>query len=154
MARYRFVTASHTLGDETQTVEILTPIEVKKIASDAIHVSMTALTAEVKRAVEAARVAEENAATAQEEVSRLVETARDVFRDVIEEQLAPYYRLLSKHLHIELPPIEDRTREMGRASLWNQSDSVTPQPSSDENLTEQRTNFISLLHNRGTHHAN
>ena len=83
MARYRFVTASHALCDETQTVDILTPMEVKKIACDAIQVSMTALTAEEKESVEAARVAEANAAIAREEVSRLVETARDAFRDVI-----------------------------------------------------------------------
>ncbi len=153
MARYRFVTASHALGDETQTVDILTPMEVKKIAGDAIKVSMMALTAEVQGAVEAARVAEAKAAIAQEEVSRLVETARDAFRDVIEELLAPYYHLLSKHLSIELPPIEDRTRGMDRSSLRKRCEHIAPQSSSDENLIRQRTNFISLLRKRGTHHA-
>lgn len=55
------------------------------------------------KATEQAKAAAKEAAEAKEAVERLVETARETFRDVIAELLEPHYRLLAQHLGIELP---------------------------------------------------
>ena len=55
------------------------------------------------KAVEQAKAAAKDAAEAKETVERLVEMARETFRDVIAELLEPHYRLLAQHLGIELP---------------------------------------------------
>ena len=110
MARHTFVTASHTTYDETKTVEILSRSEVANIASREVETAVSEIARNLKsqerkfsKAAERATAAAKDAALAWDEVQRLVETARETFRDVIAEMLEPHYRLLAQHLGIELP---------------------------------------------------
>ena len=109
MAKHTFVTESHAWGDEKKTVEILSRAEVATIAAKAAEESASDLLRKLSsqerklvKASEQAAAAFKDAAVARKAVERLVETARATFRDVIEELLAPHYRLLAQHLGIEV----------------------------------------------------
>ena len=110
MAKHTFVTESHAWGDEKKTVEILSRTDVADIATKAMEdcssdFSRKLLAQERKlaKAAEQATDAFKDASSAREMAEKLVETARETFRDVIEELLAPHYRLLAQHLGIEMP---------------------------------------------------
>ena len=118
MARHTFVTESHTTYDETETVDIPTRTEIKKIAAEAMEVSATAMSAELRKvaktaetATKTAKAAALDATTAREEVIRLVETAREAFRAVIEELLAPHYRYLEEQLGIKPLEVEQDVKK-------------------------------------------
>lgn len=122
MARHTFVTTSHMTWDETKTVEILTRSEVKKLVAEALDDAIIDLNAELRKCAKTAEKAETlsesanaDASAAREEVARLVETARELFQEVIAETLAPHYRLLAQHLGIELPSQEDTGRKAPKA---------------------------------------
>ncbi len=114
MARYTFVTESHWGGDEKKTVEILSPAEVEDIAAETAKEAnrglgrrLSSQDRKLAKVVEQSVAAAKDAVEAKEEVKRFVETARETFREVIEELLAPHYRLLAQHLGIEVPaPME------------------------------------------------
>ena len=120
MARHTFVTESHAFGDEKKTVEILSRSEVEDIAAEAAKGANSSLIRKLAAqdrklasAAEQAAAAAKDAAEAKEEVKRLVETARETFREVIEEMLAPHYRLLAllaQHLGIELPAVAEKPK--------------------------------------------
>ena len=132
MAWHSFVTESHTFGDEKKKVEILSRTEIRAIVEDCRadlqgdieeinddkqklwdvldqfkprppHGTKGAYEKMVREFRDAALAAAKDAAEAKEAVERLVETARETFRDVIAELLEPHYRLLAQHLGIELP---------------------------------------------------
>ena len=135
MARHTFVTASHTTYDETKTVEILSRSEVANIASREVETAVSEIARNLKsqerkfsKAAERATAAAKDAALAWDEVQRLVETARETFRDVIAELLEPHYRLLAQHLGIKLPA----TTAKPKAATKEPSSPVqnTPQPES------------------------
>ena len=117
MARYTFVTESHWGGDEKKTVEILSRPEVDDIAAEATKAAnsglarrISSLDRKLAKAAEQVAAAGKDATAAKEKVKRLVETARETFREVIEEMLAPHYRLLAQHLGIELPAVTENTK--------------------------------------------
>ena len=125
MAKYTFVTESHAFGDEKKTVEVLTRTEIKKIVAEAIareaHAvldRMDSLDRKLAKEVDQASVAGKDASAAREEVGRLAETARETFRDVIEELLEPHYKRLAEHLGVKSPPKEEKARPVakGKAS--------------------------------------
>ena len=87
---------------------------VKKIVADALAPLCEEIDREnakrdrkITKASEQATAAAEDAAAAREAVERLVETARETFRDVIADLLAPHYRYLEEHLGIKPPEIEN-----------------------------------------------
>ena len=121
MARYTFVTESHWGGDEKKTVEILSRLEVEDIAAEAAKAAnsglarrISSLDRKLTKAAEQVAAAAKDAMAAKEEVKRLVETARETFREVIEEMLAPHYRLLAQHLGIEEAELECGGKESTR----------------------------------------
>ncbi len=132
MAQYTFVTESHKFREEKKTVEILSRSEIRAIVEDCFadvqggikeinddkqriwdildqfkprppHGTKGSYEKTVREFRDAALAAAKDAAEAKEAVERLVETARESFRDVIAELLEPHYRLLAQHLGIELP---------------------------------------------------
>ena len=110
MARYTFVTESHLRVDEKKTVEILSRAEVEDIAAEAAKTANSSLARRISsqdrklaKVVEQSAAAAKDATAAKEDVKRLVEKARETFREVIEEILEPHYRFLAQHLGIELP---------------------------------------------------
>lgn len=112
MAKHTFVTESHTWprGDDKKTVEILSRSEVATIAAEAAEEVVSDLPRKLSsqerklvKALEQAADAAKDSAAARKTVERLVETTRETFRDIIEELLAPHYRLLAQHLGIEMP---------------------------------------------------
>ena len=114
MAKYKFVTASHTTYDEKKTVEILSRSEVETIAEEAAEGAvsnfarkLSSQDRKIAKAAEQAAAATADATRAREAVERLVETARETFRDVITELLAPHYRYLEEHLGIKPPDCEN-----------------------------------------------
>lgn len=157
MARHTFVTESHTFGDEKKTVEILSRSEVRAIVEDVVaelqggieeinddkqriwdildqfkprppHGTKGAYEKTVREFRDAALAAAKDASEAKEAVERLVETARETFRDVIAELLEPHYRLLAQHLGIELPTVVAKPKAVDKklpASSRN-----TPKPDS------------------------
>ena len=126
MAKHTFVTESHAWGDEKKTVEILSRAEVATIAAKAAEESVSDLLRKLSsqerkliKASEQAAVAFKDAAAARKAVERLVETARETFRDIIEELLAPHYRLLAQHLGIEV------SAEKAKGKIKVEKNSVT-----------------------------
>ena len=81
------------------TIDVLTKSDIRKLVTDDIDLQNRKLA----KAAEQAKAAAKDAAEAKETVERLVEMARETFRDVIAELLEPHYRLLAQHLGIELP---------------------------------------------------
>ena len=122
MARHTFVTVSHLTGDETRTVDILTRADVKNIVAEVIGLEIGDIDSKMeaqerklaKMSVQTASAAK-IAAEARKQIEKIVETARETFQGVIEELLAPHYRLLEQyleHLGIELP-MEKSKRKIG-----------------------------------------
>lgn len=119
MAKHTFVTVSHLTGDETRTVDILTRTDVKNIVAEVIGLEIGDIDSKMeaqerklaKMSVQASSAAK-IAAEARKEIAKIVETARATFQGVIEELLAPHYRLLAQHLGIELPT-EKTKRKIG-----------------------------------------
>ena len=136
MAKHTFVTESHWhKKDDTKTVEILSRAEVATIATKTAEESVSDLLRKLSsqerklvKASEQAAAAVKDAAAARKTVERLVETARETFRDVIEELLAPHYRLLAQHLGIEMPTEKKKFKiQQGKDSTpKNSKKKVTP----------------------------
>ena len=110
MAKHTFVTASHTTWDETETIDILSRTDVRKIVLEEIEREtedfkgkILLLERKLAKASEQAAKATKGADEAGEEVKRLVETARESFRTVMEELLEPHYRFLAEHLGVKAP---------------------------------------------------
>ncbi len=122
MAKHTFVTESHMTGDEKKTVDIPTRAEIKRLAAEAMEIAETAMSSELRKIAKAVEVATKKAnaaateaAAARDEVTRLVENAREEFRAAIAEVLAPHYRLLAEHLGITPPPeIEEASSAVGK----------------------------------------
>ncbi len=119
MAKYKFVTASHTTYDEKKTVEILSRSEVETIAEEAAEVAVSNFARKlslqdrkIAKTAEQAAAAAADAAMAREAVKRLVETAREAFRDVIAELLAPHYRYLEEQLGVKPPDFENANAKL------------------------------------------
>lgn len=117
MAKHTFVTASHTTYDETQTVEILTKAEVRKIVAEVMGLETSNIESKLKtqnrklaKVAEQAATAAKDAADAQKQVTHLVETMRETFRDVIEELLEPHYHRLAEHLGVKIPSEAAKTK--------------------------------------------
>lgn len=117
MARHTFVTASHTTWDETKTVEILSRTDVRKVVLEVIGREAEDLADKIKvqerklaKVSEQAAATAKDAATAREEVKRLVETARESFRTVIEEMLEPHYRTLAEHLGVKVSALNAKPK--------------------------------------------
>ena len=157
MARHTFVTESHTFGDEKKTVEILSRSEIRAIVKDCFaelqgdieeinddkqriwdildqfkprppHGTKSTYEKSVREFRDVALAAAKDAAEAKEAVERLVETARETFRNVIADLLEPHYRLLAQHLGIELPTAATKLKVVEKklpASARN-----TPKPAS------------------------
>ncbi|MBR4611845.1 MAG: hypothetical protein IKO40_03925 [Kiritimatiellae bacterium] len=70
----------------------------------------------IAKAAEQAAAAAEDAAAARETVEKFVEMARETFRDVIAELLAPHYRYLEEHLGIKPPEIENANEKPSSSS--------------------------------------
>lgn len=124
MAKHTFVTASHTTWDETKTVEILSRTDVRKVVLEVIGREAEDLADKIKvQERKLAKVSEQAAATAKdaaaahEAVTRLVETARESFRTVIEEMLEPHYRTLAEHLGVKAPikPAKPKTARTAKS---------------------------------------
>ncbi len=119
MAKHTFVTVSHLTGDETRTVDILTRADVKYNVAVVIGLEVGDIDSKMeaqerklaKMSVQTAS-AEKIAAEARKQIEKIVETARETFQGVIEELLAPHYRLLAQHLGVELP-MEKAKRKIG-----------------------------------------
>ena len=118
MARYTFVTESHTFGDDKKAVEILSRSEVTTIAEEAAKEAVSNFARKISaqdrklaKTAEQAVAAAEDAAAAHEAVARIVETAQETFRDVIAELLAPHYRYLEEHLGIKPPEFENEAEK-------------------------------------------
>ena len=135
MAKHTFVTESHLTGDDKKTVEILSRTDVTTIAAEtaeeAVSDLLRKLSSQERKLVKASEQAAEaakDAAAARKKVERLVETARETFRDVIEELLAPHYRLLAQHLGIEMPTEKKKCKvQQGKNSApKNSQKKVTP----------------------------
>ena len=129
MSKHTFVTESHAWGDEKKTVEVLSRAEVATIAAEAAEESASDLLRKLSSqerklvmASEQAAAAFKDAAAARKTVERLVETARETFRDVIEELLAPHYRLLAQHLGIEVSAEKKKCKiQLGKDSASKNS---------------------------------
>ena len=129
MARQTFVTPGFPFKG-TKTVDILTRSDVKKIVVEVIGQEIgdnekKQKEQERKLAKISEQVADASkyAAEAREEVNRIVEIARETFREVIEELLAPHYRLLAQHLGVEVSEVEP----MGNGKLEKDTVAVLPQ---------------------------
>ena len=128
MAKHTFVIESHLTGDDKKTVEILSRSDVATIAARAAEEAasgfarkLSAQERKLTKVAEHATAAAKDASAAREMVEKLVETAREAFRDVIEEMLAPHYRLLAQHLGIEVaekkPKVMIKLEEDSSSSL-------------------------------------
>ena len=100
-----------------QKAPITRPV-VKKIVADALASLCEGIDREntkrdrkIAKAAEQAATAAEDAAAAREIVEQFVETARETFRDVIAELLAPHYRYLEEHLGIKPPEFENEAEK-------------------------------------------
>ena len=123
MAKHTFVTASHTTWDETKTVEILSRADIRKLVSATVEDASKAMSSELKKVAKSAETAANtansaaaDAAAARETVEKFVEMARETFRDVIAELLAPHYRYLEEHLGIKPPEIENANEKPSSSS--------------------------------------
>ena len=157
MAWHTFVTESHALGDEKKRVEILSRSEIRAIVEDCVadmqggieeinddkqklwdildqfkprppHGTKGAYEKTVREFRDAALAAAKDAAEAKEAVERLVETARETFRDIIAELLDPHYRLLAQHLGIELPTTAAKPKTAEKKHIVSARN--TPKPDS------------------------
>ena len=100
-----------------QKASITRPV-VKKIVAEALAPLCEGIDREntkrdrkIAKATEQAATAAEDAAAAREIVEQFVETARETFRDVIAELLAPHYRYLEEHLGIKPPEFENEAEK-------------------------------------------
>ncbi len=90
----------------SEPVNIPTNSEIKRVAAESVEQLVHDISLRDRKLAKVAKqaaTAAKNAAEAKEEVKRLVEAARETFREVIEEMLAPHYRLLAQLLGGELP---------------------------------------------------
>jgi len=133
MAKHTFVTESHAFGDEKKTVEILSRSEVATIvtkvaeeAASGLARKLSAQERKLAKAAEQSAAAVKDAAAAREAVERLIETARETFREVIEEMLTPHYRLLAQHLGIEIPQDKAKGKIKFEKDLGNKDSKRTP----------------------------
>ena len=146
MAKHTFVTVSHLTGDETRTVDILTRADVRKIVAEVIGLEVGDIDGKLKmqerklaKTSEQTATAAKDAAAAKEGVKRLVETARETFREVIEELLVPHYRLLAQHLGIELPTKLTSVASKNRTSSTRKTASATKPPATSKKKTTKKT---------------
>ena len=89
-----------------EPVNIPTNSEIKRVAAESVERLVHDISLRDRKLAKVAKqaaTAAKDAAEAKEEVKRLVEAARETFREVIEEMLAPHYRLLAQLLGVELP---------------------------------------------------
>ena len=122
MARHSFVTdVSFGLTGfqlDRKPVEVLSRADVKKIVLEVIEEEVWGKLKSQERKItkvgERSETAVKDAKVAREEIQRFVETARETFRDVIEEILEPYYRFLAHHLGIEEAELECGGKESTR----------------------------------------
>ena len=116
MAKHTFLTElelTKRLGVVTdveyddETVDIPTKGEIREIAKAALSIEMKKIGKIAEIATEKAKAATTDALAAREMVEKFLETARETFRDVIAELLAPHYRYLEEHLGIKPPDFEN-----------------------------------------------
>ena len=112
MAKHTFVTKlelTKRFGAVTDVeyyddmVDIPSKSEIREIAKTAMSSELKKVVQSVESAAKTATAAAMDASVAREEIARIVETARETFREVIDELLVPHYRFLAQHLGIELP---------------------------------------------------
>ncbi len=83
---------------QEEQFDIPTKSEIRKILAEeteSIERSVASQSRKLAKMAEQAAAASKDAAAAREMVEKIVETAREVFSDVIEELLAPHYRRLA-----------------------------------------------------------
>ena len=126
MARHSFVTDLEVqrnwaglvkgIQPDQKTVEILSRSDVRKIVLEVIDEEvwdkLKSKERKITKVGEQAETAVKDAKVARKEIQRFVETARETFRDVIDELLVPHYRFLAQHLGIELS--DQLTRETSK----------------------------------------
>jgi hypothetical protein len=120
MAKHTFLTElelTKRLGVVTdveyddETVDIPTKGEIREIAKAAFSIEMKKIGKIAEIATEKAKAATTDALGAREMVEKFLETARETFRDVIAELLAPHYRYLEEQLGIKPPEPESVTEK-------------------------------------------
>ena len=112
MARHTFVTElelTKRFGAVTDVeyyddmVDIPSKSEIREIVKTAMSSELKEVAQSVEVATKTAKAAAMDASVAREEIARIVETARETFRKVIDELLVPHYRFFEQLLGIELP---------------------------------------------------
>ncbi len=146
MAKHTFVTASHTTWDETDTVDILSRTDVRKIVLEVIRretedLKGKILTLERKlaKASEQAATAAKGADEARDKVNRLVENARESFRKVIEELLEPHYRILAEHLGVKVSALNAKPKATKAAKSKSVSAKATKNTAGKQSQVVRQT---------------
>ncbi len=149
MARHTFITTvgaekvgfrGHgVLTDVTyddETVDIPSKSEIRKLITEEIGQvtqDINLLNRKLDEVAEQAKAATKDAAAAREAVERIVETARETFRDVIAELLAPHYRYLEEHLGIKPPDFENaKPKPLSKSKRGSISARSAAKPSPDK----------------------
>jgi predicted CopG family antitoxin len=117
-----------------KTINVPSESDIRKfVAEETVRIThdIALQSRKLTKTAEQAAVAAKDATEARETVERMVETARETFRDVIEELLAPHYRrlaALAAAAGIEVP--EETTEQKKPAKEQSAVARNTPPPAS------------------------
>lgn len=122
---------------DDDTVDIPTRNEIREIAKAAMSSEMKKVLKTAEAATEKAKAATADAAAARELVEKFVETARETFRDVVEELLAPHYRRLAELSGIE--PLHPKiSLEKAKGSTTNAKPRKTTKSKEEKEFTSTK----------------